>query len=92
MCIRDSRIVTPRVPDEALAYVLHLLRGMQIEGRFLDNPYLASVGLDSSTLPSRLASLRDVEVRQLGDVVDVEWGAPNLRAWAEQRALREGHP
>ena len=94
-------LVTPRVPDDALAYLLHLLREARFAGAFLDNPYLASVGLDAAALPPRLASLRGIEVRQLADVVDVEWGAPSLRAWAEQRALsegrdgreaREGHP
>jgi hypothetical protein len=77
-------IVTPRVSDDALAYLLHLLREVRVEGTFLDNPYLASVGLNAAVLPARLASLRGVHFRQLGDVIDVEWGAPNLRAWAER--------
>ena len=81
-------IATPRVPDEALAYLLHLLREVDFEGRLLDNPYLASVGLDAETLPSRLASLRDVQYRRLGDVVDLEWGAPSLRSWAEHAQER----
>ncbi len=76
------RIVTPRVPDEALAYLLHLLREVSVEGGFLDNPYLASVGLDAAVLPARLASLRGVRFQKLGDVVDLEWAEPNLRAWA----------
>ena len=78
------KLVTPRVPDDALTYLLHLLREVCIEGRFLDNPYLTSVGLDASGLPARLATLRDVHYRQLGDVIDFEWAAPNLRAWAER--------
>jgi hypothetical protein len=84
------KIVTPRVPEEALAYVLHLLREVRIEGHFLDNPYLASVGLDPTSLPPRLTSLRDVHYRQLGDVVDFEWSSPSLRAWAEH--IEERHP
>lgn len=78
------KLVTPRVSDDALAYLMHLLREVSFEGRFLDNPYLASVGLDPSILPARLAALRGVHFRQLGDVVDFEWSAPNLRAWAER--------
>jgi hypothetical protein len=78
------KIVTPRASDEALAYLLYLLREVRVEGRFLDNPYLASVGLTATVLPVRLASLRGVNFRQLGDVVDFEWGAPSLRAWAER--------
>ncbi len=72
----------PRVSDEALAYALYLLREVRFEGSFLHNPYLASVGLDGETLPARLAALQGVRFRQLGDVVDFEWGAPNLRTWA----------
>ncbi len=84
------KLVTPRVPDEALAYLLYLLREVRIEGRFLDNPYLASVGLTADVLPARLASLRGLRFRQLGDVVDLEWGAPTLRAWAEH--LQQASP
>jgi hypothetical protein len=84
------KIVTPRVPDEALIYLLHLLREVKFEGRFLDNAYLRSVALDHTSLPMRLATLRGVQYRQLGDVVDIEWGAPNLRAWAEHFEAR--HP
>ena len=83
------KIVTPHVPDEALAYLLHLLREVTVEGQFLDNPYLTSVGLEAATLPGRLTSLRDVQYRQLGDVVDLEWGAPSLRSWAEH--IEERH-
>jgi hypothetical protein len=82
-------LVTPRVSDDALSYLLHLLREVRIEGRFLDNPYLASVGLDGPTLRARLATLRGVHVRQLGDVFDFEWTEPSLREWA--RGREEAH-
>lgn len=83
-------IVTPRVSDDALAYLLHLLREVRIEGRFLDNPYLASVGLERDELSARLAALRGVRFRQLADVVDFEWSEPTLRAWAER--VEEARP
>lgn len=82
-------LVTPRVSDDALSYLLHFLREVQIEARFLDNPYFASVGLDGPTLTARLAMLRGVHVRQLGDVFDFEWSEPTLRAWA--RGREEAH-
>ena len=44
---RDPRPLTvPRVPDDALEYLLYLLREVEFEGTLLDNPYVASVGLD----------------------------------------------
>lgn len=77
------KLVTPRVSDDALVYLLYLLRGATFEGTLFENPYLASVGLDATVLPARLASLHGLTVRRLGDVVDVEWSWPDLRAWAE---------
>lgn len=84
------KLVAPRVSDDALSYLLHFLREVRIEGRFLDNPYLASVALDVSTLTSRLASLQGVHFRQHGDVLDFEWSEPDLRTWADRH--EEAHP
>ena len=75
-------LTTRRVSDDALAYALYLLREVRFEGSFLDNPYMASVGLDRETLPARLTALRAVRFQRLGDVVDFEWAAPDLRTWA----------
>ncbi|MCX5953197.1 MAG: hypothetical protein NTZ40_06835 [Cyanobacteria bacterium] len=38
----------PLVPDDALTYLLHLLREVDFEGTVLANPYLRSVGLAAS--------------------------------------------
>jgi hypothetical protein len=47
--IRDPRPLTfPQIPDEALTYLLYLLREVQLTGTLLDNLYLASVGLVGS--------------------------------------------
>jgi hypothetical protein len=82
---RDPRTLTwPTVTDEALGYCLYLLRGTEFEGRLFENPYLASVGLTGEALDVRLRSIDAVHVRRLGDVVDIEWAAPDLRQWAEQ--------
>ena len=74
----------------ACRYLLHLLREVDIEGRFLANPYLASVGLEGEVLTGRLRGLRGVRFQMLGDVVDLEWSEPSLRAWAER--AREARP
>lgn len=76
-------VLAPRVPDEALGYMLHLLREVDISGGILDNPYLASVGLSGSAVDQRLASLPWVHVARLGGVVQVEWRYESLSAWAE---------
>ena len=73
----------PRVPDEALGYLLYLLRELSFAGTLVENPYLASVGLAAPTLGDRLRTLPGVTLRRMGDLVDFEWGASNLAAWAE---------
>ncbi len=81
---KDPRqLLVPKVPDLALAYLMYLLRGTRFEGTLLDNPYLASVGLDGGFLEQRLRGLPGLTFRRMGDVVDFEWGAPSLSAWAE---------
>ena len=81
---REPRALTlPRVPDDALTYLLYLLRGVTIEGTLLRNPYLASVGLQGDALASRLRSLRDLTYARQADLTDLDWHYPNLRAWAE---------
>ena len=86
---RDPRpLRSPRVPDEALLYLLHLLRGIDIAGTLLENPYLASVGLADDTLASRLRTLPGLRFAQQGGMVDVSWQHDSLQAWSA--AAREG--
>jgi len=81
---RDPRPLSfPRVPDAALGYLLHLLRGLEIEGSLTDNPYLRSVGLEGGVLEDRLRALPGLHYRRLADHVDFGWRFPDLAAWAE---------
>ena len=87
---RDPRPVgTPRVPDEALEYLLYLLRETEFEGTFLDNPYLRSVGLEEAILAERLRGLPGLAFRRQGDLTDFGWRHQDLRAWAAAN-LRDG--
>lgn len=80
---RDPRpLALPRVEDVALEYGLHLLRGVRIEGNLLANPYLASVGLDASTLDERLSRLPSLRFSRQAGLVDFGWRFPDLGAWA----------
>lgn len=82
---REPRALTvPRVPDAALAYLLYLLRGVRFAGTLTDNPYLASVGLSGAALDDRLRALAGVRFHRMGQLVDFEWAAADLPAWAEQ--------
>lgn len=84
---RDPRsLLYPKVPESALAYLLHLLRGTTFSGTLTDNPYLASVGLTGAFLDQRLRTLPGLTFRRMGELTEFDWEAPTLSAWSE--ALR----
>jgi len=76
-------LLIPKVPDLALAYLLHLLRGLRFGGTLIDNPYLASVGLSDGILDQRLRALPGVTFRRMAHLTEFEWEYPTLAAWAE---------
>lgn len=80
---RDPRpIKVPRVPDEALVYLMYLLREVQIEGALLENPYLISVGLQGDLLQARLRSAPGLALERQGDLVSLTFTHPDLATWA----------
>jgi hypothetical protein len=81
---RDPRpLAIPRVPDDALAYLMYLLREVAFEGTLLDNHYVASVGLLGAALEDRLAHLPGMRFSRQGDLIDFGWQHPGLAAWAD---------
>lgn len=81
---RDPRPLTlPRVPDEALGYLMYLLRETPFEGSLLDNPYTRSVGLEGPELTDRLRGLPGLNFRRLGDLIELDWHQPSLKAWGD---------
>jgi hypothetical protein len=90
---RDPRpLETPRVPDEALEYLMYLLRGIQFEGTLLGNPYVASVGLDGGAIEDRLRALPRLMFRRQGDLIDFGWKDSDLTAWADACFGRANEP
>ena len=80
---RDPRPLSdPRIDDDALEYLMYLLREVEFAGTLLDNPYTRSVGLSGGFLEDRLRALPGMRFRRQGDLVDFGWQYPNLRAWA----------
>jgi hypothetical protein len=85
---RDPRpIVFPLVPDDALTYLLHLLREVEFAGTLLANPYLLSVGLEGSLLNDRLKRLPDLSYGRQGDLVDMGWKHRDLTVWAADSGI-----
>lgn len=80
---RDPRpVLIPRVPDEALEYLMYLLREVEFEGTLLQNPYLASVGCEAPSLEDRLCGLPGMAFRRQGDLLEFGWRFTDLHAWA----------
>ena len=81
--LKDPRqLAFPRVGDDALTYLLYLLRGVDFDGTLLDNPYLASVGLSSRLAEDRLRALSALHFKRQGDLVDFGWVYRDLEGWA----------
>ena len=78
------QLVSPRVPDQALEYILYTLRGVRFTGSFVENPYLASLNLAGDVLAERLRALPSVQFRKVADVHELGWRFPNLEAWAAE--------
>lgn len=85
---RDPRSLTwPRVGDDALTYLMYLLREVKFTGTLTDNVYLRSVGLDGGMLDDRLRALDALQFRRQGDLVDFGWRYPSLDLWADAVGL-----
>ena len=83
---RDPRsILIPRVPDDALEYLMYLLREVQFDGTLVQNPYVASTGLDVSSMEARLGGLPGLVFKRQGDLIDFGWRYQIGRAsWRER--------
>ncbi|MCC6811532.1 MAG: DUF1819 family protein [Deltaproteobacteria bacterium] len=80
---KDPRqLAFPKVPEEALTYLLYLLRGVTFEGTLLDNPYLASVGMLPSLAEDRLRAMSAFRFHRQGELVDFGWVFRDLEGWA----------
>jgi hypothetical protein len=79
--------VFPLVPDDALTYLVHLLREVDFEGTVVENPYLRSVGLEGSPLNDRLKRLPDLSYGRQGDLVDMGWKHRDLADWAAHSGM-----
>jgi hypothetical protein len=80
---REPRpLITPRVPEDALTYMLYLLREVRFRGEIFENPYFHSVGLDRETLFGRLRGNQALHVQRQADLVEVDWKYPSFTAWA----------
>lgn len=80
---RDPReVLTPRVPDEAISYLLYLLRETYFEGTLIANPYLSSLGIVGGIVDDRFHALSSIDYRRVGSTFELGWRYPDLATWA----------
>ncbi len=80
----DPRVLlVPRVPGDALVYLLFLLREIRFDGSLVDNPYLRSLGITDSVLDHHLRGAASVALRRAGNLWEFDWHHENLLRWSE---------
>ncbi len=72
----------PRISDQALGYLLYLLRDVSFQGSLQENPYTQSVGLDGELWQQRVRKLPWLSYSRTGDVQDIKWQYDSLQSWA----------
>lgn len=82
---RDPRTLPAvQAPDQALGYALYLLRTVRFTGALGQDPYLRSLGADREALPAILRRVPGITYHRLGQIEDIHWDYPSLRAWGLQ--------
>jgi hypothetical protein len=83
---RDPRrVAVPRVADDALEYLMYLLRSVRFKGTLLENPYVRSVGLERSHIEYRLQRLQGLTFKKQGELFDIAWRYSDQTAWVEAK-------
>lgn len=77
-----AELQTIRVDDISLTYLMYLLRTTKFEGTLLQNPYIASLGLDTDELHSRLRRIPSVGLQRQSGLKEFNWQHESLEAWA----------
>lgn len=72
----------PRVSDLALTYLMYLLKEISYAGTAINNPYLASVGIDSEEAIRRLRKIQHLGFCRQGELISFEWHYSNMLDWA----------
>ena len=72
----------PRVSDLALTYLMYLLKEITYTGTAINNPYLASVGIDSEEAIRRLRKIEHLGFCRQGGLISFEWQYSTMLDWA----------
>ena len=80
-------IQTMRVDDVSLTYLMYLLRCTQFAGTLLQNPYVASLGLDADEIVARLRRIPAIGFQRQSGLQEFNWQYDSLAHWARAGGL-----
>lgn len=80
---RNPRTIRfPRVSEQALTYLMYLLKEINYAGTAINNLYLASVGIDSDEAIRRLRKIDHLGFGRQGELISFDWHYPSIFDWA----------
>ena len=80
-------IQTMRVDDVSLTYLMYLLRSTQFEGTLLQNPYVASLGLDADEIVARLRRIPAIGFQRQSGLKEFNWQYDSHEDWARASGI-----
>ena len=87
-----AELQTARIDDISLAYLMYLLRSTQFQGTLLQNPYIASLGLDTDDVQGRLRRIPSVGLQRQSGLKEFNWQHESLEAWAVAAGILGSQP
>ena len=82
-----AELQTMRVDDVSLTYLMYLLRFTRFDGTLLQNPYVASLGLDADEVFARLRRISAVGLLRQSGLQEFNWQYDSLEDWARASGI-----
>ncbi len=86
-----AELQTMRVDDVSLTYLMYLLRFTRFDGTLLQNPYVASLGLDADEVFARLRRISAVGLLRQSGLQEFNWQYDSLEDWARASGILASH-
>ena len=82
-----AELQTARVDDFSLTYLMYVLRFTKFEGTLLQNPYIASLGLDSDEIVARVRRIPAIGLLRQSGLQEFNWQYDSLQDWARASGI-----
>ena len=82
-----AELQTMRIDDFSLTYLIYLLRFTQFEGTLLQNPYVASLGLDADEIIARFRRIPAIGFQRQSGLQEFNWQYDSVEFWARASGI-----